>query len=249
MTQMTNPVLGIDQRVHTESRQNAMEIIGLNGEPLVECGTSLPVLKYTEDGFFHVPVIKGLPIHHHPDELAGFVQNKSITMFNATIPFPTSAERPRVVFANKAFIDLAEQGLPEHSEDWPCAWVTVKDQGVQMFATCASENVAKKWLDACAKIILEKFDQTITSAEHESGIDRESLHRYADIALCAATNRSLRFRLWVRYCAMMKPEKVRRMFDTLFNKEFTRCPWENFQERVNRFVEQLRIHPAGIAQP
>src|SRR5207249_4717064 len=81
----------------------------------------------------------------------------------------------------------------------------------------------------------------------------QALHA-ADLGLCAAVSRTLRWRLWARYGACLawspEPERVRRTYDSFVCREFPTCSWEAFTEEFGTLCETLRARgPRQSAPP
>lgn len=223
-----------------------MELIGMIDKPIVDCGTSLPVVRSMDDGSFHKVVRTGLPVWHDKSELETMVEDRCFSIFAQPLPFDQSLALPVILFASREFLTLVGIQLPKKMGDVACQWTTVKKTAVQTFAMCTPESVARQWLNECATIISQKFDEVITAQGQESDIDQEMLRQWAAMALCAASHQPLRFRLCVRYGSMMNDEQLQQLFNATISSEFRTMTQSNFEERATTFVSRLRERPAAV---
>ena len=224
---------------------DAVEVIGLNGATLVACGTSLPVVRRLSDGMicrFVVPVesLQWLP----GSEFERFLAEGRVSRFKTPIRFPftslgENAVQPLVLFANDVFLEAAAVALPEEFHVSPTPWTNVVDEAVPTWATCLPSDLAKQWLNESAARLRDRIDTEIAKSGGEPGPDRASLLRWSDLALCAATEKSLRWQLYLRYGDSMEPDRVRRTFDAFVQREFPSCSWDFYLKEMKDLADVI----------
>lgn len=221
--------------------------IGMNGNTLVSCGTATPIVQRASDSAFCRFVIGEKPLEWHP---ASYFQDllceARVTKFAKPIPIMLDATPLTVIFLTHQFRDITGCGKPPLLEDTPCIWTNVQEADQRTIATCVPELIAQSWLDAHAKIILQKINRMITGPKETLDIQREAVLERANMALCATTDKSLRFQLYVRYGAMLAPETAQHTFDMFVSREFKLCSWEYFKAKVATLVETMRSRPVPV---
>ena len=81
---------------------------------------------------------------------------------------------------------------------------------MKTWAACLPGDQAKAMLNEMAEKILDLLDAEISFTRNAEETGR--LLQLADFGLCAATDKTLRWRLYLRYGAVLPPDRVRRTF-------------------------------------
>lgn len=213
-----------------------IEIVGFNGEPLVECGRSLPIAKRKSDGWHCVlDLSRGTDaiIWHSDKEAASFAKARQWTELARSVPVPntcietstgTVTSQPMVIFENDVLLDVANRvPRPDLQAGQYLIWRTLKSASAGYFAACASGFAVEAILDDWAEGLLKRFDAMIGMSR-----DRADLKRIADFALCAARSRNLRWKSYVRYAATQEPDQLKRTFERFVLPEFPQVTWDGF---------------------
>lgn len=228
-----------------------LEIIGFNGSPVVECGRALPIARRKPDGAHCVLELSAEqnPINWHSErEALAFAKNKQWTRFLEPVSVPESCRQretgqrvrqPMVVFADETLLRMAG-ALPRptsHAGE-PLTWRHLEGHKKQLQAACASEDCVRSLLNAWAESLLDYCD-----AMFRQGSDAHYRKRIADFALCAALDRRLRWRAYLRYATAQEPDRVRRTFDTFTQREFPNVEWSAFIKELSSFKDVLSATP------
>lgn len=213
-----------------------IEIVGFNGEPLVECGRSLPIAKRKSDGQHCVlDLSRGMNalVWHTQEEATSFAEARQWTEFVRSVPVPnacvetstgTITTQPMVIFENEMLLDVANRvPRPAHQDGQYLLWQSLKGADSCNFAACTSGPAVEAILDDWAVGLLQRFDAMIGMSR-----DRADLKRIADFALCAARSRNLRWKAFLRYAATQEPDQVKRTFDRFIHAEFPNVSWDTF---------------------
>jgi len=209
---------------------NDVDVIGLAGSALVECGTSLPVIQRRSDKMFCRFVVGSAPLQWSPaNELDRLISEGRISPFDSPVPLllpagSPQAEQPAVIYLNQEFMTQANVTLPVAIDGLPCTWSRLPKEAVATSASCLPKSIAEKLLDKWADKLLTKLDEHLSEERSPASVER-MLH-LADLGLCAATDKSLRWRLYLRYGSSMAPDRVRRTFDSFIQREFPDCKWD-----------------------
>ena len=236
-TNTTGPVMNVDD----------IEVIGLNGSTLVECGTSLPIARRRCDGMICSFVIGTVPLQWLPGaEFDRLIDEGRVCPFESPIPLPSpavgaDAVQPLVVYLNEQFVTTGGLVLPSTWQETSCVWTRLRGEPVETWATCLPEHLAKGMLDDWAERLLVQLDRGI--ADTATGSNTAKLLRLADLGLCAATNQLLRWRLYLRYGAAMEPDRVRRTFDSFIQREFPTCTWKFYLKELKDCRAVLLTRP------
>jgi hypothetical protein len=216
-----------------------LEIVGFNGVPLVECGRALPIVRRkSTDRFFKLLVRSGAApaLECGRRELEALSNEGRLTLFENPLPLPNrltvesgeAARQPMVLCVSQTFLDAAGCFRPEQQKGEILVWQKLPGHEPVFWVTCASETGVEHLLDFWASRFLPQADDLL--AEWQA--DWAKAFQAADLGLCAAIDRALRWRLWTRYAAALawspEPERVRRTFDRLVRLEFPTCSWEDF---------------------
>ena len=191
---------------------NDVDVIGLAGSVLVECGTSLPIIQRRSDKMFCRFVVGSSPLQWFPaSELNQLISEGRISPFDLPVALPSSGgtpqvEQPAVIYLNQEFITQAEVTLPAAIDGLACSWIHLPKETVATSATCLPRSIAEKLLNGWAEKILAKLDEHLTEERSPTSVER--MLQLADLGLCAATNKSLRWRLYLRYGASMPPDRA-----------------------------------------
>gem|GEM_PF-3843555 len=229
-----------------------VDVIGLAGSALVECGTSLPVIQRRSDQMFCRFVVGSTPLQWFPaSELEQLISEGRISPFDSPVPLPTTggtpnAEQPAVIYLNQEFITQADVTLPVAIDGVPCTWIRLPKEAVATSATCLPRSSAEKLLNGWAEKLLTKLDKHLTIERSASSV--EHLLHLADLGLCAATNKSLRWRLYLRYGASMAPDRVRRTFDSFIQREFPACQWDSYLSEMTDFQKVIASQAPAVGQ-
>ena len=224
-----------------------LKVIGLNGSTLVACGTSHPIVQRNDHSFCRYIV----PAETHtwlPESLFDLYRKEGRVSRLAsplTLPANTNEVQPLAVFVNNDFINAAEIQLPQWSKDNKIEWTDVVGEAIKTKATCQPADVVHHWLNDWASKLCQKVDATIASTHSLSNFRNESLLNWTHMALCAATDKSLRWKLNLRFGAFMAPERVRRTFDTFIQHEFPQCTWELYLRDMKDLRDVIQSQPIG----
>ena len=225
-----------------------VEVIGLNGATLVACGTSLPIVRRASDGwicrFVANAALQWLP----QSEFDRYLAERRVSLLEAAIPLSTSADdeetnQPLVLFVNQDFLREAGVVLPSELSGAPVEWTTVVGETVTTRATCLPETVAKQWLNDWASRLRGRIDDALAKPRTDVELQRSTLLQWADLGLCAATEKPLRWQLYLRYGAAMEPDRVRRTFDTFIQREFPNCTWDFYLKEMSDLADVIRSQP------
>jgi hypothetical protein len=237
-------------------RDEELEIVGFNGRPLVECGRALPVVRRQSDrmyGILQSPQEDTPIAWHTEDEADAFAKSGRWTRFASPIRLARTcfsesngrlAGQLMVLFADEGMLDTADR-LPRpnvHSEQY-FVWRRLAGYPETIQAACGPAESIERLLDDWAQGLLRRFD-----AMYHLGRDRGYLKRIADLALCAARSRTLRWRAYLRYASVQDADQVRRTFESFTHREFPNVTWEAFLDEVKSLCGVLRAVPAVGAQ-
>jgi hypothetical protein len=223
-----------------DRRDEKLEIVGFNGSPLVECGRALPIVRRPSDGMYCV--LQSLPADspqswHTEEEADAYASSGRWTKFVTPILLsPTCFSgndgvpvgQLMVLFADEHMLDTADR-LPrrEYHHDERFVWRRLAGHPDTIQAACGSAEAVERLLDDWAQGLLRRFD-----AMYHLGRDRKYLKRIADLALCAARARTLRWRAYLRYASVQDADQVRRTFESFTHREFPGTSWEAFLGEV-----------------
>ena len=234
-----------------------LEVVGFNGQPLVECGRALPVARRKSDGMHCVLRLRpsGSALNWHAaDEAAAHAAAHRWTMLAKPVGLPRSchpepgravASPPMVVFADESMLDMADRlPRPPAPGGEYLIWRRLQGRPENIQAACASAETVEKVLDEWASALLKRFD-----AMHGVGRDREYLKRIADFALCAANARLLRWKSYLRYASVQDVDHVRRTFERFTHREFPDVTWEAFIRDLKSLRDVLGAAPPPASQP
>ncbi len=242
-----------------------VEVIGLAGSTLVECGTAIPVARRLSDGKFCRFVVSPAPLQWFPgSEFDQLVSEGRVSPFESPVPLPSSAVaanpvQPLVLYMNQVFLAAAEttppadweekqcvwtsrnfhtvSQLPADREETQCVWTLLPHESVKTWAACLPGEQAKAMLNEMAEKILDRLDAGISFTRNSE--ETAKLLQLADFGLCAATDKTLRWRLYLRYGATLEPDRVRRTFDSFVVREFPLCRWESYLKEMTSFQSVL----------
>lgn len=206
-----------------------IEVIGLAGSTLVECGTALPIVHRRGDGMFCRLVVGPEPLQWFPgSEFDHLVSTGRISPFEFPVLLPSSAlsEQPLVIYVNQVFLEALNTALPADWEGMPCVWTPMPRETVFTSAACLPGEKAKAVLNEMAETILERLDAGIPRNRNRD--DNAALLQLTDFGLCAATDKNLRWRLYLRYGAALPADRVSRTFVTFIQREFPDCQWQSY---------------------
>lgn len=227
-----------------------LEIAGFEGTVLVECELVLPVIRVKKDDLFFklttrlpdVSRIEGIDadslIFSTRSEIEALANEGRVTLL--TEPFP-AFPKAVVAYVNNEFLRAANVEIPNFVK-----WQQLSDE---VFVFCAPEDTAQQLLDEWATntmdnatLLLERFFQT-----QDKQLSAQAEH-FTDLALCAATDVTLRARIYLRAgLAVMfsePPERLDNLYQLSVRRKFPDWSWETFQERLRRLADILRIRVA-----
>jgi hypothetical protein len=215
-----------------------LEVVGMNGAPLVQCGSTLPVVQRKSDGMHCVLRLSDgdEPLAWHEQSEADQLADAGRwTPFDHPLYLPQSCQsaqggtvsrQPMIVYADEAMLDAADRlPRPPLLAGEYMIWRTLRGNRPEIQAACAAEETVASLLNDWARALLKRFD-----AMHRLGRDETYLRHIADLALCAASERPLRWKLYQRYAMAQEHDRVRRTFDTFISREFPDVTWEDFIE-------------------
>jgi hypothetical protein len=219
---------------------NDLEIVGMNGAPLVECGRSLPVARRKSDGFHCVLQIPkdDEPISFEtPEEAESYAATGRWTKIQGTIQIPRSCfsgdsagftHQPMMIFADDKLLDQADRlPRPGSFNGERLVWRRLDGYDESIHAACCSEETSARLLDEWSQLLMKRFN-----AWYYYHRDQDYLKRLADFALCAAISRGLRWKAYLRFALVQEPEKIRRTFDAFTLREFPDASWERYKEEI-----------------
>jgi hypothetical protein len=232
-----------------------LEIVGFNGRPAVACGRALPVGRRETDGMYcvlHLRKDGGSPAWYGAEEADGYRANGQWTMFASPLFVPGSCRdetrqrlvrQPMVVYADEGMLDTADRlPRPPLPSGEYLIWRNLAGHADSIQAACGSDETIEKLLDNWGAALIERFD-----AMYRLGREPDYLKRIADFGLCAAKNRPLRWKCYLRYAtaqATQAPDHVRRTFDTFTHREFPDVPWQDFIDQLSSLCDVLGAVPA-----
>ena len=197
-------------------------------------------------------VVGSAPLQWFPaSELDQLVAEGRISPFDSVVPLPSTgdssqAEQPAVIYLNQEFMTLADVTLPSAIDGLACSWIHLPKEAVTTFATCLPRSSSETLLNGWAEKLLAKLDQHLT--EERSATSVERMLYLADLGLCAATNKSLRWRLYLRYGASMAPDRVRRTFDTFIQREYPACQWDSDVSEMTDFQKVIGSQAPAVGR-
>lgn len=227
---------------------NEIEIVGFNGEPLVECGRALPIARRKEEGNHCVLDLSrgpGTIIWHTENEARSFAQARRWTKLVRPVTVPSACvesgaivAQPMVVFENEALLDVANRvPRPDRYDHEYLMWRNLIGWNISYFAACVSNSAVEAILDDWAEGLLQRFDAMIGMNR-----DRADLKRIADFALCAARAPILRWKSYLRYAATQEPDRLKQTFERFVSPEYPQVTWEDF----TRAVRELRASSEAV---
>ena len=226
-----------------------LKVIGMNGSTLVECGTSLPVVQRTNGDFCRFVIDKvSSRLWHNQATLADYVSEGRISRFENPITLPASSpanEQPLVLFVNSEFLDEAEVEKPIEFLGTTVQWTKITGEKKPTWGTPLPESLAKRMLDGWAKKLCQKIDRHMK----EDDASATKLQKWSDFGLCAATDKGIRWSLYLRYGAVIDPERVRRLFDVFVQRQFPTCKWEFYLDEMHEIRSIIQAQPPIKTRP
>jgi hypothetical protein len=228
-----------------------LKVIGLNGSILVACGASHPLVQRKDHSFCRY-VVTAQTRTWLPESLFDqYLAEGRVSRLASPLSLPANYNegtpiQPLAVFVNNDFTAAAEIQLPQWSRDNKVEWTDVVGEAIPTKATCQPTDVAHQWLNDWALKLCQKIDVTIASKHSLSEFNNDILLNWTHMALCAANDKSLRWKLHLRFGAFMAPERVRRTFDTFIQHEFPQCTWESYLHEMKNFRDVIQSQPIGI---
>jgi hypothetical protein len=238
-----------------------LEIVGFNGAPLVECGRTLPVARRKSDRMHCVlgsVEDSALLSWHDEEEVIEFAESRRWTRLREPLLLPRSCisdpggrllRQPMVVYAARSFLENAGvvdwpnrfggevflwRGLdPSHGLHSTARRSAGPDDLTQ--AACGSAVSVEALLDDWAIALERRFD-----AMYQHCHDRESLKEVADLMLCSAENRPLRWQAYLRYAMVQQPERRKKIFEAFVRHEFPDTAWEAYFNEIKSLDEALK---------
>ena len=232
-----------------------VKVIGLAGSTLVACGTSHPIVQRNDSTFCRYALTttsrSWLPVSLFDQYLAeGRVSRLASPVSLPAIDNEGTSVQPVVMFVNNEFIAATGIQLPRWSSGIEVEWTDVVGEAIETKATCQPTNVAHQWLNDWASKLCHKIDTAIASRHSSNEISNDILLNWTHLALCAATDKSLRWKLHLRFGAFMAPEGVRRTFDSYIQHEFPQRTWESYLYAIKNFGGVIQSQPSDMhAEP
>lgn len=240
------------------TQASGWEIVGMNGNSLVECGYVLPVIRRAEDDQFCVFNLSrcstGLQ-WYGADAVAEFLKEGRWTPFPKPLPFPRHlldgtglvVMQPIVVFCGERFTSVARLPiLPSVLGDEPVEWLKIDASTIS--ATVASSDAVIEQLNEWGQQLLNLFDQ-----QAESGGDTNALLDVSDIALQAAVDSNIRYRAYLRCCSVIEPERAKQTYDFFVGREFPSTTWDAFQVAFlnlrQRWLAMVKLNAQRAVSP
>jgi hypothetical protein len=221
----------------------SLNVIGMNGATLVACGTNLPVVQCTNGDFCRFVIDKVTSrLWHNQATLADYVSEGRISVFETPIPLPASSlanEQLLVLYVNSEFLDEAEIQKPSEFQGTPVHWTKITDEKKSTWGTPLPESLAKRMLDEWAKKLCQKIDRHMK----ENDASAAKLQKWSDFGLCAATDKGIRWSLYLRYGAVIDPERVRRLFDVFVQRQFPKCTWDQYLQKMREIQAIIQAQP------
>ncbi|MCO6459494.1 MAG: hypothetical protein J5I93_29630 [Pirellulaceae bacterium] len=235
----------------------SLEIVGLNGAASVECGRALPIVRRKSDGAHAVLdlSVPDAPLTWYPEGQAMDMLAKGRWTRLAsplTVPYgcrdATGRDlivQPMMVFADETLLDMADRlPHPVSFSEERLTWRRLESRSDKVQAACASAPAVERLLDLWGDSLLQRFD-----AMFRAGRDRDYLRRIADFALCAARNKSLRWKTFTYYATVQDADRVRSTFDKFIQREFPSADWGEFLDATSRLREYLGRAPVVNVPP
>ena len=140
-----------------------------------------------------------------------------------------------VVYTNQKLLDNADRQFLTHlwNQEY-LIWKKLTNSHDDYQSTCGTSASIESLMNDWADGLLCRFDAML-----RLGRDNDYLLRVADFALCAAIDRPLRWKAFLRYSLAQKPDKVERTFNTLISREFKDVPWDAFIESRHKLSDVL----------
>lgn len=227
----------------------SLNVIGMNGSTLVACGTSLPVAQRTNGDFCRFVIDKeSSRLWHDQASLADYVSEGRISGFETPIPLPDSwpaTEQRLVLFVNSEFLDEAEIQKPLEFQGTPVQWTKITGEKRVVWGTPLPESLAKGMSNEWAKKLCQKIDHHLK----EDDASAAKLQKWSDFGLCAATDKGTRWSLYLRYGAVIDPERVRRLFDIFVQRQFPSCTWEHYLQKMREIQTIIQAQPPIRTRP
>ena len=155
----------------TGTRENDLEIVGLNGAPRVECGRALAVARCRSDGLHCVlrsPGERAIPSWYDEDEAAAFAEAGRWTRLRKPLPLPGSCvdgsdgrvtRQPMMVFAADSFLEaVGRKTRPATADGEALVWTGLERYDDSYRAASSSAQSVETLLDDWAKSLKERYD-------------------------------------------------------------------------------------------
>jgi hypothetical protein len=235
-------------------QNGAVEIVGFNGTPHVDCGRALPVVRRKSDGRYCVlsSIDHRAQSWFHEDEVATMAMGQRWTQFREALALPSScaagedgwvARQPMVVYATRSVLDTAGRVTwPGEFNGELLFWRRLAERDDTVQGACLAAESAEALLDDWASHLEKRYD-----ALYRQSPDQSSLRRVADYMLCAAKSRPRRWQAYLRYAMAQEPGRVQQTFDAFTRKEFPNVPWDSYLEQIKALSEVLRS--VAVAAP
>ena len=240
----------------TELDPSDLEVIGFNGRPSVACGYSLPVVRHQPSGLGSILSWKSPPQWRPASIFREFVSLERATELPEPFPLPPGVrlgdplvaawahrreldEVPSVV---KAYTQLKLSPLSGKAASVQSREFDIRPDGGTTLVWVEPEVGLVQRFDSWGTGAIRDFDRSL--ALPKPPWDR--LERTADIALCAARDRTVRYQALKRYCLSLyfnparPPERVETVFRLVVRTEFPDVTWGPFCDSINLIADRGR---------
>jgi hypothetical protein len=224
-----------------------LEIVGFEGTPLVECEMVLPVGRVVVDDVFfkfegrHSNAFRAEGIDRNKivfysrEEIQSLVEEGRVTILRETF---AAMRTPLIAYVYDEFLQAAESRLPD----------SIPNQRLSehIRVLCGRADALEHLLDEWATRLMDNSTAMLEGYFHEAQLEFSvEAERLTDLALCAATDVTLRARIYLRAgVAIMlsaQPERLDNLYEFSIRQQFPDWSWTSFKERLKRMVEILRM--------
>src|SRR5688572_20215134 len=217
-----------------------LEIVGFEGTPIVECEMVLPVGRVVvDDVFFKFEgrrsnafraegIDRNKIVFYSREEIQSLVEEGRVTILRE--PF-AAMQTPLIAYVYDEFLQAAESRLPDSIPNQRLS----EHIRVLCGRADALENLLDEWATRLMDNSTAMLERYFQEAQLEFSVEAE---RLTDLALCAATDVTLRARIYLRAgVAIMlsaQPERLDNLYEFSIRQQFPDWSWTSFKERLKR---------------
>jgi hypothetical protein len=230
-----------------------LEIVGFDGTVLVECEPVLPIVRIKDSDRYFL-----LEAEHEDPSSAEDIDSESIDFSTRrkieslaergllTLlrePFPAFANAV-IAYVNREFLSLADVTIPDVVYSQPLT----DDVFVMAGTNIAIEGLLDTWASRSMDQATLELEHFLVTKDKQFCARAEHL---AELAICAASNSTLRARIYMRdgLAIMLSdlPERLDNFYRTSVHPEFKDWGWEGFQEQLRRLADVLKLRANYLA--